>query len=185
MSVYCIKLDCPYKACVLHDCHARNDRAARYRDFEGTNEQCLKVQIFFEGKPTVKKKPAEPLVPTEGEEQEALFEWAETMEYMYPELRALYHITNEGKRSKSTGARLKREGLREGVSDICLPVKRGSYGSLYIELKRRKGSRVSDEQRDWIDLMWELGNAAYVCYGWEEARERIEGYLKLEVNINA
>ncbi len=180
MSIYCVKLDCPYKKCSLHDCNSKNDRNARYRDYEGTTDLCLKVQIFFEGKTAEKKKPAEPPVPTEGEEQEALFEWAETMEYKYPELRALYHIANEGKRSKATGAKLKREGLREGVSDIHLPVKRGQYGSLYIELKRRKGSRVSDEQREWINLMWELGNAAYVCYGWEEARERIEEYLKLK-----
>lgn len=181
MSIYCVKLDCPYKDCAFHDCKSRNDRNARYRDYENNPAACIKRQLFFEGKTTQKKKPSEPPVPTEDEEQEALFQWAETMEYKYPELRALYHITNEGKRSKSTGARLKREGLREGVSDICLPVKRGPYGSLYIELKRRKGSRVSDEQRDWISLMWELGNAAYVCYGWEEARERIEEYLKLEV----
>lgn len=75
-------------------------------------------------------------------------------------------------------AKLKREGLREGVSDIQLPVKRGQYGSLFIELKRRKGGRVSDEQREWIDLMWELGNAAYICYGWEEAAKVIEEYLE-------
>lgn len=179
MSIYCVKINCPYKDCTLHDCKSKNDREARYRDYEGTSELCVKNKIVFSSFLTEKKKPSEPPVPTEGEEQEALFEWAETMEYKYPELRALYHITNEGKRSKATGAKLKREGLREGVSDNCLPVKRGQYGSLYIELKRRKGSRVSDEQRDWIDLMWELGNAAYICYGWEEAAKCIEEYLNL------
>ena len=180
MSVYCLQFDCRMKDCPKHPDKAKTDREARHRDFENNVNVCIKPDFLFaqQAAESAKKKAALP-VPTEDEEQEALFQWAETMEYKYPELRALFHITNEGKRSKQTGAKLKREGLREGVSDIELPVKRGQYGSLFIELKKRKGGRVSDEQKEWIDLMWELGNAAYICYGWEEAVKVIEEYLKL------
>lgn len=179
MSLYCLKLDCKIKQCTVHPDKAKTDREAKYRNFEGNVNLCIKPEILFAEKPMKKPKADELPVPTEGEEQQALFEWAETMKHKHRELRALYHIPNEGERSKQTGAKLKKEGLREGVSDICLPVKRGQYGSLYIEMKRRKGSRVSDVQREWIDLMLELGNAAYICYGWEEAAKTIEEYLKI------
>lgn len=180
MSLYCLKLDCPFKDCTLHDCKAKKDRNARYRDYEGTNEKCLKVQLFSESKPLRKKKPTEPPVPTEGEEQEALFEWANRLSFAYPELTLLYHIPNEGKRSKSTGAKMKREGMKSGIPDIHLPVAKGPYHSLYIELKRRKGGTVTHAQGTWQQLLRKYGNAAHICYGWEEAAKVIEEYLRLE-----
>lgn len=172
MTKYCMNFDCPNKECPHHDSKSRTVAGARHAYLEGKTEYCRKLKrtnrIFVSEIP----------VPTESEEQQALFEWAEANMYKYPDLDALYHIPNEGKRSKTEGAKLKREGLRDGVSDNCLPVQKGGYGSLYIELKRRKYSKVSDAQREWIELMWKRGNAAYICYGWEEARDRIVEYLE-------
>ena len=91
----------------------------------------------------------------------------------------MYHIPNEGKRSKAYGAKLRKEGLKEGVPDIHLPVARGQYHSLYIEMKRRSDSVTSQAQRRWIRNLKRQGNAAYVCHGWEEAVKVIEEYLKL------
>ena len=79
-------------------------------------------------------------VHEEDAEQQALFEWAAYQKCKYPELECMYHIPNEGKRSPQTGAKLKRMGLSPGVPDICLPVARGGYSALYIELKRTKGA---------------------------------------------
>lgn len=59
------------------------------------------------------------------------------MRRAHPELQLLYHVPNEGKRTWRTGARLKSEGLKPGVPDLCLPVARGKYHGLYVELKRR------------------------------------------------
>ena len=72
---------------------------------------------------------------TESQLQIQIFEWAQLMTGKYPELSLLYHIPNEGKRSIYYGAKLKREGLKSGVPDICLPIPKGQYGGLYIELK--------------------------------------------------
>lgn len=174
-SIFCMNFECPNKECPHHDSKSRTVRGARHTYLEGKTEFCIKLKSNRTNKIIISEIP----VPTEDEEQEALFQWAEVSLCKYPELDTLFHITNEGKRSKYQGAKLKREGLREGVSDICLPVKKGEYGSLFIELKRRKYSTVSKAQEDWIALMWERGNAAYVCYGWEEARDRIEEYLNL------
>ena len=96
----------------------------------------------------------------------------------WPELALLYHVPNEGKRSRTAGARMKAEGLKKGVPDLCLPVARGKWHGLYIELKRTKGGRVSQAQREWLDALEREGYAAAVAYGWEQAREMIAAYLE-------
>lgn len=116
-------------------------------------------------------------VPTESEEQQSLISWVRRSLGNYPELNMLYHVTNEGKRSPVTGARLKAEGLQPGVPDLCLAVARGEHHGLYIEMKRTKGGRVSPEQARWIEKLSREGYVAVVCRGWEQAREAILRYL--------
>jgi hypothetical protein len=116
-------------------------------------------------------------IPTEAQEQKALFEWAAYSTSRHPELALLFHIPNEARRSYSLGREMKAQGLRSGVPDICLPVPRGGYGALYIELKRCKDGRLSDNQRGWLNGLNRAGNKAVVCRGWEEARQQIEMYL--------
>lgn len=116
-------------------------------------------------------------VPTETAEQQTLFEWARMMSGKWPELELLYHIPNEGKRSHKTGARMKAEGLRRGVPDICLPVARGGHHGLYIEMKRVKNSKVTKEQFEWIEALVAQGYVAAVCRGCDEAISLITSYL--------
>ena len=71
-------------------------------------------------------------------EQAALISWAEAYERIYPELALLYHIPNGGKRDRIVAAKLKAQGVKPGVPDLCLPVPRGKYHGLYIEMKDGK-----------------------------------------------
>lgn len=125
-------------------------------------------------------KPSQLPVPSESVEQQNLFRWAAVSAAVrWPkEMRMLYHVPNEGKRSRANGARLKAEGLRAGVPDINLDVARGEYHGLRIEMKRRRGGRVSPEQTAWLEALREQGYAAVVAYGWEEAADAIEKYLR-------
>jgi len=120
------------------------------------------------------------VVPTANEsaEQISLFQWAEYAACTAPELRLLYHIPNGGKRDKATAARLKREGVKAGVPDICLPVARGRYHGLYIELKAGKNT-VTDNQSRWLTELTKQGYCTAVCYGWESASKVIEEYLSI------
>ena len=115
---------------------------------------------------------------TEAQEQEALFAWADRAAGRMPELALLYHITNGGSRNLIEARKLKGQGVRKGVPDICLPVPRRGFGALYIELKRVRDGVVSEDQRGWIEALNRAGNRAVVCYGWDEAREAIVQYLK-------
>ena len=67
-------------------------------------------------------KSSELPVPSESAEQQRLFQWARMAQGRYPELRWLYHVPNEGKRTRTTGARLAAEGLIFcwGVFVFCL-----------------------------------------------------------------
>ena len=114
---------------------------------------------------------------TEAQHQEALFQWWGVVHRKYglPEC-ALLHIPNEGKRSVAAAMKLKRQGLRKGVSDILLCAHAGKWHGLWIELKRM-GGRATDEQIAFIDAMRECGYDGAVCYGWDEARDVIMDYL--------
>jgi hypothetical protein len=69
------------------------------------------------------------------------------------------------------------EGVKAGVPDLCLPVARGQYHGLYIELKRHRGGRTSDHQSEWLDALSAQGYKAALCYGWEQAAGTIIEYL--------
>lgn len=108
--------------------------------------------------------------------QEALFEWAAyQMDYM-PELEYMHHIPNGGKRDKRTAVALKRQGVKAGVPDICLPVARNGYHGLYIELKAGK-NKATKSQGKWQKFLNSQGYYAVICYGWHEAAKVIEEYL--------
>lgn len=114
----------------------------------------------------------------ESEHQQALFQWAHLREKTMPELSLLFHIPNGGKRDRATAARLKAEGVKPGIPDIMLPVARGSYHGLWIELKADHG-KPSVEQICYIEELRRQGYCALLCYGWQVAREEIEQYLGL------
>ena len=117
-------------------------------------------------------------VPTEAQEQMTLFSWAAMQSGKYPELNLLYHVPNGGSRHKAEAGRLRAEGVKAGVPDLCLPVARGGNHGLYIELKRQRGGRISEEQVRWIEELMKQGYSAAICRGWQEAARTIVEYLQ-------
>jgi len=117
-------------------------------------------------------------VATESVEQQCLFRWAAVSAAAHPELRMMFHIPNGGSRSRAEAGRFKAEGVKAGVPDICLPVPRGGYHGLFIELKRTQGGVVSPEQTEWLEALRTQGYRAEVCRGWESAAHVIKEYLR-------
>lgn len=116
----------------------------------------------------------------EEEEQITLMEWAELQKGRYPELALLYHVPNGGARAKTTAARLKAAGVKAGVPDLCLPVARGGFHGLYIELKTGT-NKTTERQNQWLDALSRQGYKTAVCYGWVEASQTIKDYLTLRM----
>lgn len=115
---------------------------------------------------------------SETQEQIRLFDWAFSERARFPELKLMYHIPNEGKRDSKNAAILKKMGLKRGVPDVHLPVARGQYHSLYIEMKRIAKADTTEAQDWWLSQLRQQGNCTVVCYGWNAAATTIEWYLK-------
>lgn len=120
------------------------------------------------------------VIPTEHEEQANVVKWAKLQEVKHPELKWLFAIPNAAKRGPRLAAIMKAEGLKSGVSDLCLPVARGGYHALYVEMKALDG-KTEETQREFIMDMKELGNQAVACWGFEAAKDTILEYLNSEV----
>lgn len=118
------------------------------------------------------------MILSEADEQEAVIRWAGLSTGLYPELALLFHIPNGGSRRPSEAAHLKRLGVRPGVPDLFLPVGRHGKLGLFIEMKREKGGRVSDDQKEWIQRLQQELYEVKVCRGYEEARQALEEYLR-------
>jgi hypothetical protein len=102
-----------------------------------------------------------------------------------PELQLAFHIPNGGSRNKAEAGKLKAMGVKAGVPDIFLPVARGPYHGLFVELKRpadltKSVGTVSTKQEAWLRALQEQGYYVAVCYGWEEAYEKMLWYLQNE-----
>lgn len=111
--------------------------------------------------------------------QLALFCWCATSGIS--ELKWLFHIPNGGSRHIAEASKLKAMGVKSGVPDLFLPVRKQNWLGLWIELKKekRKGTVVSDKQEEWIIYLLDQGYWATVCYGWEEARDCLLQYLQV------
>ena len=109
-------------------------------------------------------------VPTESVEQQCLFRWAAFQSGRFPELALLYHVPNGGSRKKAEAGRFRAEGVKAGVPDLCLPVARGGFHGLYIELKRQKA---------WLSNLEKQGYFVALCKGWEAAAKVITEYLTM------
>ena len=114
---------------------------------------------------------------SETEEQIAVIEYCDV--YGIP----IYHIANEGKRTYYTGNLLRKAGMRKGVPDLCIPLPRGKYHGFYIEMKSEAG-KVTKEQTRWLKLLKNNGYATAICYGADEAINKISAYMRLEERKN-
>ena len=116
--------------------------------------------------------------------QAALFCWSNLADVkrQYPELELMFAIPNGGERNIIVAAKLRAEGVKSSIPDIFLPVPRGPWHGLFVEMKRAKSVGKSKgyataDQKKTIEALKEQGYGAAVCEGWEQARDMILQYL--------
>ena len=75
----------------------------------------------------------------------------------------------------------KKKGLKKGVSDIVILLKRGKYSGLIIELKRKDSTKnkASKEQVAFLHEVCEQDFYAAICYGFDEAKKCVQEYLAI------
>jgi len=106
----------------------------------------------------------------------AFFDYCRAMAHLAPEFALAFHVPNESKSSIPRRKTLKRAGLKKGVPDICVPVPRGKYAALYIEMKV-KPNKPSPEQIQLIAELNAVGNYAVVCWSADEAIQTLLNYM--------
>jgi hypothetical protein len=117
-------------------------------------------------------------LPKEYDEQWTLFRKLEWREKEYPALKLCFATLNGLVIGPAQAMRAKRAGLKPGVPDIVLPVPRGSYHGLFIELKRRdERIEPSELQVAWLDNLTAQGYLALCCHGADDAEKTILNYL--------
>lgn len=100
-----------------------------------------------------------------------------------------HHSPNETGHSleaRKRAVRVKREGTSKGFPDyiVLIPPDRSINGqgfTLYIELKRLKGSVTSKEQVEWVEALRALDTAsvdAFIAKGADQAIGIIRKHLK-------
>jgi hypothetical protein len=147
------------------------------------------------------KRPTE---PTEHAEQCVVLQWAALNAGKWPCLRLLYAVPNgaffggevkqlQGGKSVPVAAirarKLKAEGLKEGVPDLCLPVPSGAMQSLggpefyglYIEMKRRTQGKPSAMQKWWHAALTAQGYRVALCHGAAAAIEVLRQHAQRSI----
>lgn len=111
----------------------------------------------------------------------------------YPN-EVIYHVPNErntkrkvaGDRWVTTGegAKLKKMGVKKGVSDLVIPAPSFLYHGFYIELKTEKWKNGKLEkkyptksQREFLAAMHEYGYAVAVCWSVDEFMGYVRDYM--------
>lgn len=113
---------------------------------------------------------------TEHALQVACLRW---LHFTYPQVLC-YAIPNGAYKSHSAAISMKQEGLTSGIPDLHIPIARGGYHSLYIEMKNGKAGRLSDTQKAMIQKLQSLGNKVAVCRSLDDFIKEINQYFKYE-----
>lgn len=108
-------------------------------------------------------------VPMEHAEQVTYVNWHERT---FPNV-LIFAIPNGGLRNIQVALKLQAEGEKPGVPDLFVPEWR-----LFIEMKRRKGGRVSKEQKEMMEELERIGYTCLVGNGWEDAVKKVLHFLE-------
>jgi len=105
------------------------------------------------------------MVASEDQEQMLFVQW---FRRQYPSIR-IFAVPNGGHRHPAVAAKLKATGTVAGVPDLFIPA-----WSAWVEMKREKGGKLSDVQKEWIAYLESIGHWVIVGHGFEDAREKIQ-----------
>ena len=111
-------------------------------------------------------------------EQSALFTWARNTAVLrqYPALKLLSCSLNGVKLTPAQAGKAKASGMLAGEHDVRLPVARGRWIGLSIEMKAGDNGPTADQLTYGQDIEAEGWRVAY-CWSWVEARDILIDYL--------
>ena len=114
---------------------------------------------------------------SEFDEQARIVKWARFWQIKYPGLKLLNGSMNGVHLTKAQAGKAKAAGMVAGWPDINLPVARGGFNGLYIELKvgRRKPQA---HQEAILKALATQGHCCQAIWGSDAAIDFIKDYLE-------
>jgi hypothetical protein len=110
------------------------------------------------------------MIPTESQEGETLVAYLRVRGIKFSHIPG---ETGNSPEAKRRAVRVKRQGYSRGTPDYILALP--GIGTVWIELKRTKGSATSPEQVAWIEALNACPNTeARICKGAEAAIAFVE-----------
>jgi hypothetical protein len=124
---------------------------------------------------------------SEHEHQKFVFDILRLNETRFPHLAFIYAIPNGGHRHVAVAGKLKAEGVKRGISDICMPFpnvpmnpESPHYVGAYVEMKDGK-NKATKEQQEFLNFVQGQGYAGIVARSCEEALDFIEYYCGIKL----
>ena len=114
---------------------------------------------------------ASKIYPSEHSEQVGFINW---FRVKYPNV-LIFAIPNGEKRAITVAKRLKAEGVVRGIPDLFIP-----QWTLWVEMKRISGGRLSPEQKGMIQYLEGIGQKVIVGKGAADASRQILEFLEEE-----
>lgn len=115
------------------------------------------------------EKPKKSFIPYEYDDQRTVFIWAalQIQEKRSIELCFLFDVSTPNAARRSFALMQSMETPYLPIApDICVPVPRGGYGALYIELKHESAKRRKEgADEDFLEALRTAGNVALTVYG--------------------
>ena len=128
---------------------------------------------------------AKDAVPKEHAEQAAVVKWwywyAKTKGLDYRQLVAVPNgqlLFRFASNPNALLGYLHAEGVRDGMLDLVLFVRRYDCGALLVEMKRTVGGRLSPDQYEMAGVMNKAGYRCFVASGADHAIKIITGYCE-------
>ena len=125
-------------------------------------------------------------VPKEEDEQIAFVQWCRLNHILVH--HSPLEFAGSSKAVKVRAIKMKKLGTSKGFPDLLvfIPVY-GTTGDIdcyqmcALEMKRKKGSTTSKEQKEWLQILTESGVLCSVCKGADEAIKFVES-VRREIN---
>lgn len=102
--------------------------------------------------------------PSEHQEQVGFVNW---FRLQFPGV-LIFAVPNGERRALSVAKRLKAEGAVRGIPDLFIPA-----WTMWVEMKRERGGRLSPEQKETIEYLRGIGHAVIVGKGAQDASRQI------------
>lgn len=106
------------------------------------------------------------IVPTEEVEQRVVVEYLRLRGHKFSAIPNSTYTPSWNQKRKN-----KEMGLNAGLPDLFCII---HYTPVWIEMKRRKGGRLSPAQKEWIQALEDSGQTVWVCHGADEAIDKIK-----------